>query len=435
MANTDTQLLSNLAFALKRVYHPLMTRLIFEENLLLRELDKRAARMGMEGETMIIPVQTSSVESFRATTEDGSLARPTIVDGFDAEVPKRVHTSTVQFSHLTDLYTRAQRAAYINGKTKLMEETARGFKRNMNELFYQYGTGALARVNGAPNVVAGTFIVDDELLAASGVTFGTKYLRKHKRLQASANKTGTTLERATDIQLTLVVPSTLTCTAKGPMPDLADGDYLYPEGSKGRVTDGLMGIIDDGTVQNVYLTVNRTTTPEWQSQVIASVAGGNIENNISRLANRIRSSPAGGMDGELGGKSGWIAVTTPGVVQAWWEQLTPDRRYQVELKTKEAKPVFPAGYDSIMMWTPVSGAIQTFTNVTCPVGHYFLMFFKKNIWYIAQARDMGWYDDGGGPLTRVRGTFLQEASWYWPSELVCTRPDLQGKLTDITEST
>lgn len=435
MANTDTQLLANLTFALKNVYHPRMIKLIFEENFLFQNLKRRTARMGMEGNTMIIPVQTSEVESFRGTTEDGSLARPTVLDGFTAEVPKRTVTSTVQFSHLTDLYTRAQRASYIRAKTSLMDSVARGFNRKLDECFWGYGTGVLARINGAPNAAAGTFVVDAEMNANSGNTWGTKFLRKHMRIQFSANQTGTDLERAADCQVTLVNRTTNTITVKGPLLDAADDDYVFWEGSKNLVPTGIEAAIDDGTIKNVYLGVNRTTTPAWQSQVSSSVGAANLENTILKLANTIRSSTTGGMGGPLGKKSGWVIFTRPGVLQAWFEQMSPDRRYMVEQMTRNAKPTLQGGFDDIYMWTPVTGPIQTVTAVNCSSGRLFLSFWVPNSWYFSEARGMGWYDDGGGALQRVRGTFLQEATWYWPVELVLARPDLQGKLTGITEST
>ena len=439
LANTDTQLLANLGFALKNVYHPRMIRKIFEENTFLKALTTKTARMGMEGNTMIIPLLNTSVESFRGTTEDGSLARPTILDGFTVEVPKKVHTATVQFSHMTDLYTRSARASYIKAKTKLMDEVAFGFRRKMQEVFYGDGTGAIARINGAPDPAAGTFVVDAEMTAGSNYTYGVKNLRPQMRVQFSANKTGTDLERTADLQVLAsgVDETTLTISTKGTMlvGDPADGDYVFYEGSKNLVSDGIRGIIDEGTERDGYLTRLRSTNPDWRSQVNRDFAGGNIENGLTRLANSIRSSQAGGMDGPLGTKSGWVGITRPGIIQSWFEQIAPDRRFVFEsMRAGEKKPVWPVGYDTIWMYTPVTGPLQVINNVSAPEGYFFLSFFSNDIWYLSQAREMGWYDDGVGLLQRVRGTFLQEASWYWPVELVCTRPDLQGKLEGVTES-
>lgn len=438
MANTDTQLLSNMGFALKKMYAPRMMRMIFEEEILLRNLMRRSARMGLGGDTMILSFLTSTVESFRATTEDGSLARPTVLDGFTAEVPKRVMTSTVQFSHLTDLYTREQRMSYIQTKRKLMDETARGFRRKLNEIFYMDGTGAIARINGAPQIGAPntTIVVDDELVTGSSNTYGTKYIRKHQRHQFSANKAGTSLERSADLQVTKVTGSTFTLLYKGTIVggDLQDGDFIFPEGSKNLMPVGLEGIIDDGGILDTYLNVSRATQEEWKSHVTNNVLATNIENHLLKIANKIRAGVAAGMDDALRRKSGWVALTTPGVVQSWFEQINPERRFIIEQMTKNAVPVYKGGFDDVFMWTPVTGPIQVVTNVVCPKGRLYLKYYQPNIWHIAEAKPMGWYDDGGGIFTKVRGTFLQEATWYWPALIVNERPDLAGKLTDITES-
>lgn len=432
--NTDTQLMANSEFLLKNVYEPWLVRMIFEEDTLYGIMEKRPAKLSAEGDQMLFSVQTDTVESFRATQEDGSLARPTVIGGFQASIPKKIHTASIQFTHMGDLWTRSQRAAYANTKKRLVEEMGRGFKRKMNEQFYLYGAGVFARVNGAPDLVTGIFTVDDELTAASGVTFGTKYARRYVRFQASANKDGSALEKVVDGQIENVYPATLQIQAKGPMPGLADNDFLFYEGSKNMVTDGLMSIIDNGSVKADYLGVNRVTQPLWASQVTTFPVGGLVENELAKLANRIRSSPAGGMDGTLKSRNGWVLLTTPGVVQTWWEQLSVDRRYMIETMTRNAAPVLPAGYTDMYMWTPVTGPLQTKTNTVCPTGHGFLMFFNDNIWHLAQTGNPGWYDDYGGIFSKVRGTFLVEGTWYWCVEVVCTRPDLQGKLTDVPES-
>lgn len=434
MANSDTQLLSNMQFALKRIHEPMLQRMIFEENTLYALMTRKPAKLSAEGDEMIFPVQTDTVESFRATTEDGNLARPTVIGGFTASIPKKIHTSSIQLSHITDLWTRAQRASYIRAKTKLIEEVGRGFKRKFNEIFYRDGTAAVGRVNGAPDMALGLITLDAPYAAASGLTPGIDNIRKHMRLQASANKDGTALERTVDVQVMKKYPATNQIEVKGPMPDLADDDFLFYEGSKNMVTDGLLSIINSGSVKDTYLGVSRAAEPLWASQEVAFPAGGSVENEIIKLANRIRSSEAGGLDGALGKRSGFIFLTTPGVVQTWWEQLSVDRRYMIETMTRNAAPVLPAGYTDSYMWTPVTGPLQTKTNTVCPAGYGFLMFFNDNIWHLSQTKDPGWYDDYGGVFDRVRGTFLIEATWYWVVQLVCARPDLQGVLSGIPES-
>jgi hypothetical protein len=431
--DTSTQLLRNLGFALKELYFPRMLEIVKAELFWFRLLKKRTATLGMEGKTMKVPIQDTWVESFRATTEDGVVARPTILSGFVAEIPKRIHTATIQFSNITDQMTRAARASYIRTKTALMDATASGFSKKMSEVFMGYGRGVLARVNGAPTTAAGvhTITVDDELSANSGMTFGLKWLRKHMRLQASVNKTvgDYSLERGADIQVLSIDTSNLRFTAKGPLGALADNDYLYWEGSKNIVSDGLIGILDDGTVQNLIYTVNRTTNPEYQSYVRSSIAGANLESVIMRMANQIRSKV--GMN-QLKKGSGWVLLTTPGVAQQYFEQMSVDRRIQMQA-IKGRSPVFEGGTESFWVTSPVTGPMQMVTDLDVPTGYMFLFWFSKDIWYLSQLRGPGWYDVGG-VLKPVRGTYLVEATYGWPVELVDVRPDLGAKGTGITEA-
>jgi hypothetical protein len=412
-----------------------MLEIVKAELFWYRMLKKRTATLGMEGKTMKVPIQDTWVESFRATTEDGVVARPTILSGFIAEIPKRVHTASIQFSNLTDQMTRSARASYIRTKTALMDATASGFSKKMAEVFMGYGRGVLARLNGNPTLVAGTegtFVVDDELTAASGTTFGLKWLRKHMRVQASANKDvgDYSLERGTDIQLTGINASTLTCTFKGPIGNLADGDYIFPEGSKNIVSDGLMGILDDSSLQNIIYNVNRTTYPQYKSVVVSSVAGANLESTIMRGANQIRTNI--GMN-QLKKGSGWVILTTPGVAQQYFEQMSVDRRIQMNA-VKGKDPVFMGGSATYWITTPVTGPVQMVTDLDVPTGYLFLFWFSKDIWYLSQVKDPGWYDVGG-VLKPVRGTYLVEATYDWAVELVNVRPDQGAKFTGITEAT
>jgi hypothetical protein len=303
----------------------------------------------------------------------------------------------------------------------------------MNEVFIIPNPKALARVKSF-NAVTGDVVVYDEGEAGNGNTFGLRYLRDTMILAASANKTGTDLELSVDIQIiTDPDPATLTFNAKGDFTGMANDAYLYWEGTKNNASDGLVGIIDDGTEQDSYLGVSRAANQRWRSFTQTGVAGANLENTILKMANAIRAKVG---KNKIKKGNGWVIFTTPGICQSYFEQMKPDRRYNMEASTKGAEPVFQGGVSDFWITTPVTGPIQMITDIALPEGYLLLIYFSKDDWYIAQVRDMGWYDHGGLGIVVPAGgrNFILESDWYWMCQLVFADPRLAGKLTGVTES-
>jgi hypothetical protein len=139
----------------------------------------------------------------------------------------------------------------------------------LNIYSFLAGDGVLAKVGA--NVTLST--TTNTTIDVSGNADGARYLRVNMPLDVQQGNSAT----ARQTNLTVVsIPAgpgrAATSITVGPSPaqtQLLADDTIVISGSYGSVITGLQGIVDDGTVLNPFQSVNRTTYPEYKSNVIA----------------------------------------------------------------------------------------------------------------------------------------------------------------------
>lgn len=406
-------------------------RQFYVKSFLLENLRRKAGRVPLGGRTMEIPLETRGMASIGAQQELEAVSEPDNPGFALATIPIKTLTSRFQISLHAHLSSKDNRAAWVGGQMKSMSSTVEMFAMNFSRLLHGWGTGALARVNGAPTAdtpVAGqhTIVVDADQSTGSGGTFGTKYLIKGLRLNASGVLTGLIPDTTANLRILSVTPSTNTIIVDGELGDLADNDYLIlgsrERTSMNRAPMGIYGYIDDGTTVPTVLNINRTTAGNeyWQATVSTTVGGADLENEIQNNCDTIYSN--------IGHMTDLILMSL-GVWRKFAADLRGDRRFVTAAETGKYR-----GGTNMLMYDGADGnAIPITRDRDVPTGTMWGFYWP--CWYLGYLLEAQWLKqfDESSIFRRIHDVLGWEAIYAWIGELICTKPAAQWVSKGITE--
>lgn len=220
-------------------------------------------------------------ESTGFRSENGNLPIP----GGQVWIPSRIYLKkqlhAEQITRNAMANASKGKASFADWADVTLKQAAETVKSEADRALFGYGSGAICRIDGAPS---GSSIPID---APYGLPSNEKgYLpgiRRGKRLIAAANVDGTGVRNQGKSVQVLSVNRTANAfggqlTIAGGVPaDWVDNDFLFtgddlgnnaPDGGVEVEPQGIMGMVDDGTILPTYLNINRTDYPEWQCQTL-----------------------------------------------------------------------------------------------------------------------------------------------------------------------
>lgn len=251
-----------------------------------------------------------------------------------------------------------------------------------------------------------------ESTASNSTTFtakqpeGVRLLRENMKISGRINNGATVSAGAQPLEfftITALNQDTRLVTHDGGATiDYTADDTVHPVAYTGQVTtsstdgypysNGLRGLVDDGTYLGTIHGLSRTTYPKLKS--IVSSNGGSLrdltEQILIRACHESRNRT---------GKRVTDAWAGPGVVEKYIQFVAPDRRYTVSGNSTQGKAT---GYEeSQLSHVHSGGGFMINLSFDCIAREMFLLNWDTFFHYVAQEID--WVDDGG-MLKLVPGT-------------------------------
>lgn len=428
MAETiDITALNN---ALKVVAAPKQRKQFNSSSWIHEKMKKMAGKMQLGGRTFEISLKHRGGGSWRTLDEMEQLP-PAGSPGYRlATVPTKTAASVFRISLQAWRASKGQEKAWVDGKMDAMDDLVEQFALRCGQMYFRGGTGAVARVNGAPTATAtgGSFVVDASMAAGSGQTFGQQYLQTEMYISASANLAGKEAEKTlSNARITDLNETTLRVTFDGAtMGDLADNDYIFigerTRTSKNRDFNGFLNMIDDGTFAANFLNIDRTAAGNqfWQANRLASVAGADLENIFQIESDTIERRNQGKISD---------IVTTYGVRRRFANQLKNDRRFVQAAQDGNYK----GGFQSASWMDGNNKTVNIWVDKDCPAQTAFLLDWDT-IALATLGGEADWLDQGEGILKWVDNTLGYQGIFFLMGNTVCTAPNRNAVLLDITEN-
>jgi hypothetical protein len=190
---------------------------------------------------------------------------PTIVNG---RINLKKIMGSVEMSSETMKMVRTNIGAFLNWGERAMPSLVERVTNELDRMLLGYGAAIKARVNAASPAVA---LVVDSAYGIAGYTKALLQFLEGETIVASPNANGTSPRsgvmtvNSVDFDANVVNVNAL---ASG----LLDNDFLAAgdaaDSSWGKESMGLLGMVDDGGILNLFQNINRTTYPRWRSYVL-----------------------------------------------------------------------------------------------------------------------------------------------------------------------
>jgi hypothetical protein len=316
-------------------------------------------------------------------------------------------------------------ASFGDAMTIGMEDVQEGVKIKRNQAYWGDGRGILALCNGAQTT---TTVTVDAPGGIAGSDDGSRFVNVGDYV-AGINPAGAL--RQTTAYLVASVPTSATFTTSSAV-TWSDNDYVVKCGQisgtltignteYGHAVMGLSGLVDNGTLVNIYFGKSRTTFPVLNATVITSV--GAIGADVIQRAIDVTAKMSGGRTKEL-----WCE---PGVKRAYLKSMESDRRYTAgDLLNPNAGTVASNSARRYADTGLKFGTIPLFQDHYCPYGHLFgldTQYIKRH------PGPMGWVDEDGNVLSRsTTAVDTFEAMFRCFENLSSERPNTSWKLSGIT---
>ena len=242
---------------------------------------------------------------------------------------------TFELSFILEAMSTA-RGSWNKGEVKRsMKDAIDDLSKHCNRMYAgTHGTGRIAQVQD--NSVGATFI---GAIGPAGTPepHGTQLLRPNMKASTYADDTGSGALREA-FQITKIVDSTRVVTTDTTLTTTVAGDGVYITGSYGQTTvpNGLMGIVDDGTLLTTIHNQSRSTYEDLKATVLT---GGGALSPLTEadLLNGCFSVR------HLTGQKVTDLLMNVGMLDAYLAFVRPDRRYPVA--PGQSVPDYKTGYD------------------------------------------------------------------------------------------
>jgi hypothetical protein len=336
------------------------------------------------------------------------------------------------------------KAAFANWAEVELVKTERALRSELDRMVIGFGSGAICRIDGAPAAAGSNFTVPID--APYGLPSNEKGwlpgLRRGMRVVFGPNIDGTGLRSNGKSVLILSVSKTANAaggqlTVQGTLADWADNDYVFRGDDYGNnamengvevETQGLLGIVDDGSILSVFQNIDRSSIEEWKGMVIDGSAAPYSTNTTEGLLQRA------GMDAmELNdAETSHILATFP-IWRNLYNQLKTTQGGFGSQESKNGK--LTVGAKGIQVWVG-DKLVEVRAVPKLPVGKIFGL--DSSTLRRFHLSDFQWDDTTGSIFKQVQnGQFVKDEFWaYGRTELEfgCWNPMKNWRIDSLSES-
>lgn len=416
-----TQNLAAFDAVLKNYYRGPIVELLNQETFLIDQLEQtNANEIGtFTGRQIIFPVHTSRNRGRGAVSDGGQLAAAGVQGYADGIVPPRYFNQGIEISDMVIEQSQTDVGAFTRAVDSEMEGAMTDLRKDISRMAYGTGDGLLATVSAASGP-ATSFAVDTGQYIAVGdtvdiLTKATGASKATATLVTNVVYTGTK-DSATQTNATITVAASVTVTT-------ADGVYI--SGDRNQESDGLQNICN---VARILHSINSSTLPVWDSNVISAAQAAPSEDLFIQLAQRIRQRA-----GTKGNGLDWF-LTSLGV------QRRLAATYQSQKRLNDAKVIDVLGGYSAINVAAGNKPVPVISDVDCPFGKAFAINKASFAW--AELARPDWLEapQGGGGIMFLKdaGTpgsklAIWQAWVKWYATLVCVAPPRNGQIININD--
>ncbi len=426
MAATDTVIISDYSNFLKEWYTPIIQNARKRRNVFL---DDAVVKMGSEhvaGQYVYVPVECPYMGASGSRGENGAMRIPDAGTYDRARTTMSYHFATMQLSKQLMLASEGDRASFNPAIAQVTKTTMGSWLAHLNRMILGDGKAILAQVDGA---TAGQIITLDNAYGIANDGNGCQFVSPNMRVSffsgtslrsAAGDATGVcTVESFTrgsgSTSGTITLPSTDVLTG------ITDGDYMYIAGNKANgastnyESQGLMLLIDDGTVSATFENLSTTTYPDWKSRVHYGSTAGTEEPLTRTRMNQVWNDIAVNADG-----------TTPNLLFSG-----PDtQETYIELCDSLSISVNPTKLDAAGNWEgPTFRGAAMLSDPIYPEGR--IEFIDTSAFSIQENEPAGWIEGDVGILQKVAGYANWTAEYAWFFNFVLMNRAKSGSLRDI----
>ena len=385
--------LTTLDSILKNQYLGPLREQVNYDVVLLDLLDKD--QDSVVGKNFTIPLHVGGNEGFASVAEGGTLPTAGAQQYKETIVPMRYIYSTIEITGPTIKAAKSDAGAFVRAVDSEMKGAAKDFKRQLNRMFWNDGTGILT--------VCGTTTASTTVVVAS-----TKYLRPGMAIDVIVSADGTTGTGAVARSVVSVASAT-TFVISGAAITTDATFAVYISGSRNIEVMGLQGICSaTSTIQGLA----PGTYAWWKATVLANAGTPRaITEGLMQTAIDTTETSSDGTTKAI--------LTSFGVRRAYQALLTTNRRYEATLDLKGGRKALD--YNGLPL----------IADKDAPTGKVF--FLDTDYLKVYQLSDIDWMSEDGAILSRVANKDSYGAVLYRYLELGCSSRNSQTLLSDITE--
>lgn len=388
--------LANLTNSLRRIYTdeffevaintaaPFWTELQEEKNI------------EPEGEGYFWPFYLATPQNIGTPAEEANLPQVKQRSEVQGRVRPGQFIATFEISFILEA-VGSTRGAWNKGEVKRhMWEAITDLTKHVNRIYAgTHGTGRLTRVQAVSGATftAGEGTVTTTLGAAgTDETVGAHLLRPNMGLEFRSADSSGTARGSTIIIITKIVQSTRVVTTDTTLsgPGVVANDHVYIFGAYGQSTvpNGIMGIVDDGSLLDTIHNQARSTNEELKAKVDSS-------SSLRPLSEELLIRNAFDVY-QLSGQYVDTLLMNSGEIERYLAFVRPDRRYPVMAGSKGV-PDYKTGYDEAALEFLYGGKrAKILMMVDIPART--VLGVTRSMLRRFTLRKMTWYDHGGGQI-------------------------------------
>lgn len=237
-------------------------------------------------------------ESVGARGEHGAIPIPGAPAVINGRVKLKKVFASAQMTRNIMANAVKGKAAFANWAEVELVKTERALRSELDRMVIGFGSGAICRVDGA--ITAPTINIDAPYGLPSDTKGWLPGLRRGMRIVMGPNIDGTGLRsNGASLLITSVNKSANSgggsLTVQGTLSDWADNDYIFRGDDYGNNAmengvevepQGLLGIVDDGNILQVFQNIDRDSIEEWKALVIDGSAAPYSTNTTEGLLQR-----------------------------------------------------------------------------------------------------------------------------------------------------
>lgn len=415
---------------LKEHYGPQICK-VLNNKVRLRKLLQKNKRP-TDGRRVVFPAHVGRNHSFRYQNAGDDLATAGNQETVQVIVPYFDAFSHVRITEKVIKQSKSDRGAFERALAFELEGATADMAVQENRAAFGTGDGKLAEVES----IAGAVITLKHLGSVSegsGINgnASNRYLRVNDVIDVYTSGGVARLQGAT-ISAISIANNTITYTGGvGAAPVATDGIYLQQPslGSPVAVDPmGVAGAIDDGTFVTLFQNVNRTTYPQWKSQIInlgSWGAEGSLTLNVMQRLEDMLTDAGYGDD--------YLIMCHASVRNQYAQIAFPDRRYT----SRKYDAGFVEGKEEASLETELTfNGHPVIAERDCPWQTMF--FLNREAFQVFELADVHWVEDDKGAVMRLvpgkAGLYEGQLAHYYNLGVESMGPNCCGALRYISST-